>query len=98
MAGQILSGVLRGSALQHSTARRRSQSWVLDSLDREHTIDVSRAELENAGHPGHRSDRLDLHIHRVEDRSRSLRPLELEFQSPVCQPRNIEDADESTGV
>jgi hypothetical protein len=47
-------------------------------------------ELEDPGHPRHRGDRFDLHVHRVEDRSLRFRSLELELQRPVCLPADIE--------
>jgi hypothetical protein len=61
-------------------------------VHRQDTIDVGGPQLEDAGHAGRRRDRLDLHVHRVEDRPFGLRALELEIELPVDLPDDIHDA------
>src|SRR5688500_6908505 len=67
-------------------------------LHREDPVDVRRAKLEDARHPGDRRDGLDVHVHRVKDWALGLRPLELELQNPERPTLNIVHGDVRTGI
>ena len=73
--------------------RRGAPRGVRQLLHREHMIDVGGTELEDAGHTRHRGDRLDLHVHRVEDWPLRLGPPKFKLQHPVGVPGQVRQAD-----
>ena len=60
--------------------------------------DVRGPELEDALHPDHRRDGLDLHVHRVEDRPAGLGVIELQLEIPRVERLRVDQPDGGLGI
>src|SRR6185437_770952 len=67
-------------------------------LDAQDFVHVGTAQLENSGHAGHRSDRLELDIHVVEQRPLGLGAVVSEFKEPGAEIHRIDHLDHDVGV